>query len=251
VARVLGADRVADVALLKIAIDAPDGVTVAPLGDSDTVRIGDRVFVIGAPLGLTDTLSVGYVSARRPGQCTIPSLVQSKLLQTDAAINQGNSGGPMFNMRGEVVGVVSHLVTRTGDNSGLGFAVSSNTARELLLERPAFWSGSESTLITGELARALNTPDGRPGLLVERVAAGSPADAIGLRPGSVRITVAGREMMIGGDIVLSVMGIDIGPDANHEQIRLRLSELKPGDEMTMVVLREGKVESLSKRRRSN
>ena len=181
-ATVASSEPAADLALVQLR-RLPPKLSVAPLGDSDAVSVGDRCFVIGAPLGVSHTLTVGHVSARRRPQQTLGALHRAELLQIDAAVNPGNSGGPMFNMAGEVVGIVSHILSPDSSFIGLGFAVTSNLARKLMLEEPSFWSGMEAVPVGGELAAALNVPDGASGLLVQRVALLSPAQKLGLRAG--------------------------------------------------------------------
>ncbi len=131
--------------------------------------------MVGTPYGLARTLTVGHLSGRlKPGQ--VSGLFElAEFLQTDAAINQGNSGGPLFNAAGEVLGIVSHLISKSGGFEGLGFVVASNTARRLLLDEPVPWFGLDAILIEGDLLRVFNLP--APGLLIQRVAEESPADA--------------------------------------------------------------------------
>ena len=110
----------------------PDSAVVATLGDSDRARVGQRIFVIGAPYGLSPTLTVGHISARHlPGTSRGPFSL-GEFFQADAAIHRGNSGGPMFNMNGEVIGVVSHIVSLSGGSEGLGFVVTANAAMDTL-----------------------------------------------------------------------------------------------------------------------
>ncbi|MCZ6599897.1 MAG: trypsin-like peptidase domain-containing protein [Acidobacteria bacterium] len=241
-ARVVASEPSADVALLKLVVDPPD-VHVAILGDSEEAEVGDEVFVIGAPLGISHTLTVGHISARRR-----PNTIQSgfrlgEFFQTDAAINQGNSGGPMFNMEGEVIGVVSYIITQSGGSDGLGFAVTSNTARDLLLGEPSFWSGLEGLPLSGDLAGIFNLPQPG-GVLVQKVAANSPAESLGLRPGTYMATIDGESMLVGGDIILSVMGIKVG-ESNVEAIREAIRALASGDTLRVEVLRQGKRVSLA------
>lgn len=237
--RVLASETEADVALLQL-VSVPPGIDPATLGESDRVEVGDPVFVVGAPYGMSHTLTVGHVSARRrqPGMLH-GSLGLAEFFQTDAAINSGNSGGPMFSMAGQVIGIVSNLVSRSGGSEGLGFAVTSNVARRLLLERPGFWSGISGSVVAGDLARALNVPEPG-GFLIERVARGSPAATAGLRGGFVQAQVGERSVILGGDILLAVDGVPVVTLEGHQQVLDRLGRLREGDVVAMEVLRAGR-----------
>lgn len=246
-AKVKTSSQMADVALLEVE-NLPRDARPVKLGDSDKMRVGDRIFVVGAPMGLSHSLTVGYISARRHAQQVLGSMSAMEIFQTDAAINSGNSGGPMFNERGEVVGIVSSILTRSGGFEGIGFAVTSNLARFLLLEEPTLWSGVEGYLLSGELARALNVPQ-KAGLIVQRVARDSPGSRLGLRAGRLRAQIGTEEILIGGDIVLSVGEITIDGDfKNYEKIRAYLRDLGDDDVLKLKVLREGAVVELTKRR---
>jgi serine protease Do len=243
-AKVLSSDPSADVALLQLE-KVPPKVVVAKLGDSDVAEVGDPVFIVGAPVGMGHTLTVGHVSARRSPPTLHGGLSRSEFFQTDAAINQGNSGGPMFNMAGEVIGIVNHIISKSGGFEGLGFVVTSNLARRLLLERHPFWSGVEGFLLSGDLARVFNVPQ-KAGLLVQRVAANSPAAKIGLRAGTMAAVIEGEPLIVGGDVVLEVQGVPmIAEGGSYPVIRDRLTELRPGDKVTIVVLRDGRKEELT------
>lgn len=243
-AKVVTSEPAADVALLQLEHVPPQAV-VAKLGNSDQVEVGDEVFIVGAPVGMSHTLTVGHISARRNPRNFFNGMSRSEFFQTDAAINEGNSGGPMFNMQGEVIGIVSHIVSKSGGFEGLGFVVTSNLARRLLLERSPFWSGVEGFLVSGEMARVLNVPQPA-GLLVQRVASQSPAARLGLRPGSLPAVIDGEPMVVGGDIILEVLGVPIIPDgSSYTVIRERLTGLKSGDKLVITVLRDGHREELS------
>jgi S1-C subfamily serine protease len=244
-ARVLASEPSADVALLELAESPREGRS-ARLGDSSEARIGEQVFVVGAPLGVSHTLTVGHLSARRAGEILFGDFSEAVLLQTDASINPGNSGGPMFNLEGEVIGIVSAILSRSGGSEGLGFAVSSNTVRALLIEQRSLWSGLEGILVTGDLAQALNLPQPT-GLLVQRVAEGSPADLLGLRPGSVPAVVGEQALLLGGDVILSVQGIALADEALLRGVRRTLRSLAPGSKIELEVLRAGRVEHLEGR----
>ena len=243
-ARVVASAPSMDVALIRVE-QVPDGIVPVVLGDSDTTQVGDRVFVVGAPFGISHSLSVGYVSARRTPNNLFGGLEQVELLQTDTAINQGNSGGPMFNMRGEAIGIVSHILSTSGGFQGLGFVITSNVARRVLLEDPTPWTGLNLLLLEGKLARALNLPR-KAGLLVQGVAAGSPGAALGLRSGDLPTQIGDQKLTLGGDIILSIHGISIG-DANFKsKIHERSQQLGDDDKFELVVLRDGDVIHLSK-----
>jgi serine protease Do len=212
--------------------------------------VGDQVLVVGAPLGESHTLTVGYLSARRTMRGFYAGASEVEFLQTDAAINPGNSGGPMFNMRGEVIGIVSHILTLSGGSMGLGYAVSSNTARAVLSGGRSVWTGLGGTPVMGALAALLNVPPPGGGILVESVAIGSMAESLGLRPSTIPVAFAGEEILIGGDIILSVQGIQVGADLEGlESILQAVADLGSGDLLSVTVLREGRQVDLSARMR--
>jgi S1-C subfamily serine protease len=247
-AKILASDPGSDVALIKAA-SVPAGIIPAVLGDSDAANVGDSVFVVGAPYGIAHSLTVGHVSARRTPSQLFGGFEKVELLQTDAAINQGNSGGPLFNMQGEVIGIVSHILSTTGGFQGMGFVVTSNLAKKVLLDEPTGWNGLDGVLIEGSVARPLNLPQ-KAGILVERVAAGSPASAIGLQPGELKSNIAGRTLILGGDIILKIYGVRIGDTDFHTRIRERRRELRAEDTVEISVLRDGEIIQLSKTVRS-
>jgi S1-C subfamily serine protease len=243
-AKVVASAQNADVALIKAA-SVPVGIEPVVLGDSDTARVGDQVFVIGAPYGIAHSLTVGHISARRTPSQLFGGFEQVEILQTDAAINQGNSGGPMFNMRGEVIGVVSHILSTSGGFQGVGFVITSNLAKRVLLDDPSPWTGLDGVLIEGPMARALNLPQ-RAGILVENVAAGSPASAVGLQAGTLKAQVAGQSFTLGGDVILAVNGVIIGSPDFSTRIDEKNRSLAGSDQFVLRVLREGNVIELKR-----
>jgi S1-C subfamily serine protease len=246
-AKVLTSDPAADVALLQLD-RVPAGAVVARFGDSDETEVGDEVFVVGAPVGMSHTLTVGHISARRKPNTMFGGMSRAEFFQTDAAINQGNSGGPMFNMAGEVVGIVSHIISKSGGFEGLGFVVTANLARRLLLDQNPFWSGVESFMLSGDLARVFNLPQNA-GMLVQRVASNSPAAQLGLKPGTMTAVIEGDPMIVGGDIILEVQGVPVtGDGASYLVIRDRLIRLRQGEAITVVVWRNGRKEELTAKR---
>jgi serine protease Do len=244
-AHVVSSEPDADVALIELA-HPPRHPVVAALGDSDSVEVGDQVFVVGAPYGIAHSLSVGYVSARHKPNTVYSALSRAEFFQTDAAINQGNSGGPMFNMKGEVIGVVSHIISKSGGFEGLGFVVTVNMARHLVLDRKSFWTGMSGVAISGELAEALNLPQPA-GLLVQHVAAKSPAAQMGLHPGHLPVTVEGKSVLLGGDVILKVQGIEYQDSSSRDLIQEALDRLPTGAPVQVTVFRGGKAVELSAR----
>jgi serine protease Do len=241
-AKVLSSEESADTALLQLE-RPPRAPFVATMGDSDDVKVGDEVFVIGAPLGVSHTLTVGHISGRRGTNATFNGMWPTEFFQTDAAINHGSSGGPLFNMRGEVIGIVSGILTTSGGSEGLGFAVTSKVARQLQ-QTKWFWSGVDGYLLPGDLAQVFNVPPPATGLLLQRVAADSPAGRMGLRGGTMRAAVAGEDLIVGGDIVLEVLGIPISEPNSAATIRKRLTSLAPGEMVSVTVLRRGRTVTL-------
>jgi len=244
-ARVIASEPAADLSLLQLE-RIPEGLVVAPLGNSDLMKVGHQVMVVGAPYGLDYSLSVGWVSHRWSPGTVYKNMPLAEFFQTDAAINTGNSGGPMFNMKGEVIGIVSHVISKSGGSEGLGFAVTSNTARELLLEKRSFWAGIEGTVLAPDLAPLLNIP-GRRGYLLKTVAKGSPADALGLRGGTTAATIGSDTIVLGGDLILAVDGIPMDSVENITSIRRHLGALGSGIQYTIEVLRAGRPITLTGR----
>ncbi len=240
-ARIIGSVVQGDVALLQVDEAPPAGIRPAILGDSDTVRIGSLCFVVGAPHGLTHTLTVGYISARRAKDHPTLDILDVEHFQTDASVNPGNSGGPMFDMNGRVIGIVSYNYTTTGASVGLGFAVTSNTARRHLLERNPIWSGMTEYYLTGRVAQAFQLPEGQSGFLLQRIAKDSPADRLGLIGGSIPAIVDGESILIGGDILLEAMGYRLDSPTRGLALMNALPDIKPNMSVTAVVLRGGKV----------
>ena len=244
-ARVISSEPSADVALLQLE-RVPEGVPWSPLGDSDRVDVGDEVFIVGAPYGISHTLTAGHVSGRHRPNTIYSELATAEFLQTDAAINEGNSGGPMFGMAGEVIGIVSHIISKSGGFEGLGFVVTSNMARALLLERRSFWTGMQGFVLRDHLAKIFNLPQPT-GVLVQRVAAGSPAERTGLRAGTLKATIDGQTFVVGGDIILTVGNIQVGEPGSRERISALRRSLGSGSILTIVVLRGGQRVELTSR----
>jgi serine protease Do len=242
-ATLLSANSAADVALLQLE-RVTAAMRVARMGDSDTVQVGQQVLIIGAPYGLSYSMSVGWISARWPPNTIFPDMPLAEFLQTTATINTGNSGGPIFNMAGEVIGIVSQNISKSGGSEGLGFVVTINSARNLLVPRKVFWGALQGLLLTGDLAAIFNVP-APAGFLVKTVAQGSMASNMGLQGGDRVVTIGGKEVALGGDIILSVDGIPVVSEDNIEQIRNRLAGVAPGAPFKMSVLRAGKILELT------
>ena len=241
-ARVVASEPAADLSLLQLD-RVPANVRVSRLADSRTVRVGDQVMVVGAPYGLAYSLSVGYVSARWPPNSVYPAFPLAEFFQTDATINTGNSGGPLFNLAGDVIGIVSHNISKGGGSEGLGFVVTINTAKDLLLARRSIWSGLEGHTLSGELAAIFNLPQPE-GFLVKTVAKGSPAAEAGIRGGNRTAVIDGQTLVVGGDVLLAVEGIPAGNLADYNRMREHLQKLPAGAVITVTVLRAGRVLNL-------
>ena len=236
-ARVVSSEPGADLSLLQLE-RVPTGAEVARLGDSDKVPVGAQVLIVGAPYGLSHSLSVGWISARWGRNSVYRAMPLAEFFQTNATINTGNSGGPMFTMSGEVIGIVSHIISKSGGSEGLGFVVTINTARELLLNKRSFWGGLEGTFVSGELAEILNVPGGV-GYLVKTVAKDSPAWKAGVQGGDRTATIGGEAIVVRGDVILEVAGIPVKAVDDFVEIRRRLEGMKSGTPIPISVLRAG------------
>jgi len=239
-AHVIASEPGADIALLQLD-RVPASARAIPLGDSDQMEVGDEVFVVGAPLGISQTLSYGHVSGIRKPHRVFGDLStgEEELLQTDASVNQGDSGAPLFNLAGEAVGIVSFGFGESEGAKGLNFVVTSNTARKLLLVEKPFWSGFEGYQLHGDLAAAFNLPQPE-GILVQRVAAGSAAERLGLRPGSIDASINDEPVLLGGDIILEIAGVRVGGEDFPERLRQAIAKLSTAEMTRVTVLRGGK-----------
>ena len=222
----------------------PRNIPIAKIANSDSVHIGDQVFIIGAPYGLSHSLSIGHISGRHLEKNKTSGFVWTEFFQTDAAINQGNSGGPMFNIKGEVIGIVSYIITESGGFQGLGFAATSNLTRTLLFEQGSPYLGIDGHFLNSELAALLNVPQSG-GLLVQKVVDLSPADIAGVKGGYQSLTFDEEEIILGGDIILEVLGVKLDSRDAIELLRDRFSEKgKTKNPIPIKLLREGRIKEV-------
>jgi len=241
VAKFIGADQRNDVALIKI---DPKGKTLValPLGDSSKLQVGQKVLAIGNPFGFQSTLTTGVVSALGRTVQTSQTTLIDEAIQTDAAINRGNSGGPLINSHGEVIGINSAIYTPSGTTAGIGFAIPVNTAKriahDLMTEgrvRQAFL-GAQTLSVGGWLSEALDLPV-QEGLLIEEVTKGGPAAIAGLHGGDRAAQAGMQRIMIGGDVIVAIDGQKIG---SQSDMNLVLNRKRPGDTVSVTVYRGGK-----------
>jgi S1-C subfamily serine protease len=240
-ADVLGIDPVSDLAVLRPA-DGSLHLPKAPLGKSSTLRVGEELLAIGYPLGLELTATKGIVSGAHR---IVPLAALSWLtpmIQIDAALNPGNSGGPVVNICGEVVGM-STLAHQEAQN--VNFAIPIDAVREIaaqLLERGHVvrpWHGINGQMVSPFLRMVIGVP---PGFMVETIEPGSPAERVGLRGGTLPIMIGPREYLIGGDIIGVVNGEEL---ENLDQVAAIARSLKVGDQLTIEYWRDGEVKSVT------
>ena len=241
-AEVVGTDPSSDLAVLRVQT-AASALTPLPLGNSDNVQVGDPVVAIGNPFGLDRTVTSGIVSALQrlitaPNQFTIDHVIQ-----TDAPINHGNSGGPLINARGQVIGVNTQIETggdtATG-NVGIGFSVPSNTVKDVVAQIlktgrvEHAYLGISGQAVTPDVAETYNLPV-KAGVLVGSVTSGSGADKGGLKGGARQVVVAGDTFVLGGDIIVSFDGQQI---SSIEELRDAVASHSPGDKVELVIYRD-------------
>jgi Do/DeqQ family serine protease len=226
-AKVVGADPASDLAVLKI--DAGNLKTL-PIGDSSKASVGDVVLAIGNPLGVGQTVTMGIISAK--GRATgLGDGSYEDFLQTDAAINQGNSGGALINVNGELIGINSQILTPTGGNIGIGFAIPSNMARQVMDQLKTTGKVSRGKLgvtvqnITADLAQSLKLSDAQ-GALISGVEPGSPAARAGIQQ---------------GDVIVSVDGDKV---ADRDALRNRIASTKPGSNVALALVRDGRTQTV-------
>ncbi|HEX4526670.1 MAG TPA: trypsin-like peptidase domain-containing protein [Gaiellaceae bacterium] len=248
-ATVVGKDPSTDVAILKIDAHAR-ALTPLQLGDSDAVVVGDSVDAIGNPFGFTRTLTTGVVSAVQRQIEAPNSLPIDHAIQTDAAINHGNSGGPLIDSQGRVIGVTSQISTGTTGgqgNVGIGFAIPINTVRnvaaQIISSGKALHAflGLSAAPLTPQLATLFKLPTSA-GLLVQDVQTGSGADKAGIKAGKTAVVVQGESYQVGGDIIVAIDGT---PATTYEQLRDAVSQRKPGDKMKLELYSNGKKKTVT------
>jgi S1-C subfamily serine protease len=238
-AKVIGTDPSTDLALLKVKVDAK-ALTPLSLADSDKVAVGDPVVAIGNPFGLERTVTAGIVSAlqrevRAPNNYTIDHVIQ-----TDAPINSGNSGGPLIDAQGRVIGVNSQIETANGGggNVGIGFAVPSNTVKSVVAQLiedgrvDRAFLGVTLQDVSSDVAGVLRLPADK-GVLVGSVKPGSPAAKAGIKGGKTQVVVAGESYQLGGDMIVAIDGKAV---ATVDALRAAITAHKPGDKVELSVV---------------
>jgi len=231
--------READVALIHLK-HPPSNPHVAVIGNSDETRIGDEIFVVGAPMGLAYSLSRGVISGRHSEPNTYNDGKIVEFFQTDASINTGNSGGPMFNYKGEVIGIVSSILSRSGGFEGIGFAATSGVASALLTERSSRFFGIEAMILPFEMAQILNVPQ-ESGWLIQHVVKDSPAGQIGVKGGFLAVSIGEEEVLLGGDIILQIDHIKITGKESVLELMVYLNDVNSTVTHNIKVLRAGEI----------
>jgi serine protease Do len=227
-AKVVGADPNTDLALLKV---NDENLPFAELGDSETLRVGEWVLAIGNPWGFEHTVTAGIVSSKGR-QLGIPDVPYQDYIQTDAAINRGNSGGPLVNMRGEVVGITSNIISPSGGNIGIGFAIPSNLARKIvkqLKEKGKVvrgYLGVRSGPVTEDDKEAFKLKT-KKGAIIGEIERGTPAAKAGLKKYDVIIEVNGN------------------PVKDHHDLMFKIAEIEPGTKIEIKVIRDGEEKILT------
>lgn len=243
-AKVLYLDSTLDVALIRMSEDPPAD-SVAALGDSSKLRKGATVYVIGNPRGFEFSIATGIVSGRHAPEHVFREAAagDAEWIQTDAAMNAGVSGGPMFNSKGEVIGIAQSIVSKSGGSEGLGFGIGINSIKKLLQLDPCLYLGFSAIPLGGRLAEAFNVAGG-PGLLVQFVAPGSPAADAGLREGEIEVGSGPERMLIGGDIITHVDGVPVDEwtrksntgAAEGERHELKLRVVRAGEVLEIPIV---------------
>ncbi|WP_340112909.1 S1C family serine protease [Maribellus mangrovi] len=235
-------DKTADVALIELERPASN-FQAAKIGDSDKVRVGEDIFIIGNPLGLSFSVSKGIISGKHTEMHTTIKGKTQEFFQTDASINKGNSGGPMFNMQGEVIGIVSSILTFSGGFEGLGFAATSNIAVEILTQQGRIWFGTDILPMGPELCKIFNVPQ-EGALMVQNVVDNSPAYFMGLKGGYVSMKIGEMEFLAGGDVILQFDDILLNSNENIEHFYEYMNNLEKGQEYQVKILRNGETKTL-------
>ena len=246
-AEIIGTDEFTDLAVIKVDADL-SLLHPLTLGDSSNLKVGEPIAAIGNPFGLSGSMTSGIISQLGRLLPSGAGYSIPDVIQTDAAINPGNSGGPLLNMRSEIVGINTAIQSTTGEFTGVGFAIPSQTVAKIvptLIEEGEYkhpWIGISGRDIDPDLAKVLDLKDAV-GFLVVTVVENSPASKAGLIGSEETIEVQGISYPMGGDIILSVDGIDV---RKIDDILIHLQRAKTvGDEMVLEILRDGRTTNIT------
>jgi S1-C subfamily serine protease len=238
-AQLVGTDVYGDLAVIVIQ-DSSRGMQPIPLGDSNAIQVGEPVAAIGNPFGLSGTMTLGIVSQLGRSTQAVGGYLMIDLIQTDAAVNPGNSGGPLLNMQGEVVGVNTLIFSNSGVNEGVGLSIPSNTIRRIadsLISTGTYthpWVGVQGMDVVPIVATAMNLPAAK-GFLVLQVIPDSPAAKAGIKESDQQTTVGGQTVAIGGDVIVGIDNVDA---RNLNDLLLYTERNKsPGDTVTLKIIR--------------
>ena len=246
-AEIIGVDKYTDIGVIKVNADLKL-LQPLSLGDSSNLEVGEPITAIGNPFGLSGSMTSGIISQigrllPSGSGYSIPDVIQ-----TDAAINPGNSGGPLLNMRGDIVGINTAIQSTTGEFTGVGFAIPSQTVAKIvptLISEGQYkhpWIGISGRDIDPDMAKVLGLEDAL-GFLITTVVKDSPAENAGLIGSNKTIKLEGREYSIGGDIIIAVDGIDI---RKIDDILIHLQRVKTvGDDMDLEILRDGRTTNVT------
>jgi 2-alkenal reductase len=241
-AEVVGADPGSDLAVLKLEV-TPQDLTVAKLGQSSTLQVGQRAIAIGNPFGLERTMTTGVISSLGRTLPRDDSNYQlAEVIQTDAAINPGNSGGPLLNSRGEVIGINTAISSSDGTNSGVSFAIPVDTVKRVVPELIAHgryrhaWLGISGRTISPEMVEVANLPV-ETGVLIFEVDPVGPAAKAGLQGGNQQLVVSNVPMVVDGDIVIAIDKVSV--KGFDELVNYLASHTSVGDQVTLTVVRGG------------
>jgi len=243
-ASVVGTDPSTDLAVIKV--DAPSSILhPVSLGDSSSVQVGDPVVAIGSPFGLEETVTTGIVSALHRQMQALNKFTINDSIQTDAAINHGNSGGPLFNAAGQVIGVNSQIAGQTGANVGIGFSIPSNTVRSIadtLISSGKVehaYLGVSVQEIPATVAHDLSLT---PGVEITDVKSGTPAQKAGLKGATGKKMVQGTQYATGGDVITAIDGQKV---KTSEGVQLAIDAHHPGDTIEITYWRKGETKTVS------
>ena len=245
-AQIAGIDETSDVALLKVdPVQAPK-LVVLPLGDSSKVEAGEAVVAIGNPLGYDFSVTSGIVSATNRNLQSPNGSVIPNGIQTDAAINEGNSGGPLIDSSGKVIGINEQIASQSGGNQGLGFAVPIGTAAKVMAQLKTSgtvsyaYLGVSGQTLSADISKALGVSVDQ-GVLVAEVAGGSPAAKAGIKGGGQQTVIQGQTYVIGGDVIEAIDGKAV---TSAEDLAAVIMQHKPGDTVNVTVLHGGSTQQL-------